>query len=65
MFYIYSVAITENHIATSYGIKNCTRIDHLDIEKYQPDPLTNEPANVIPCKYTCLKNRKHCHVESQ
>jgi len=45
-------ALNDNRTKMDFNHRNCTKIDHFGVEKYQPDPRdpSNDSTNVIPCK---------------
>lgn len=57
----HDAALDDNRTKPDFTHKNCTKINHFAVEKYQPDPRdsTNESNNVIPCKYSEEKFFKH------
>lgn len=48
-----TAALDDNRTKLDFTHKNCTKINHFALDKYQPDPRDSsyESNNVIPCKY--------------
>lgn len=49
-----NTALDDNRTKLDFTQKNCTKINHFAVDRYQPDPRdsTNESNNAIPCKYS-------------